>query len=533
MGALTLKSFPFELRGWDIEKFESIDPTDGFGSNTRVYINKDQVIQIEPDYDVQTFNTWLTDKGRQFFDGIFGTWSLTKKSISVDKNNSITDILAVLIKNIYMLEHCNKQRSNKKFFTIVFENLSIEVVSLLLMFSKNYSFIKLKRAENNNNKNDLESNFQLNSEINRINLMNSDLCLLVSTNIRYEGYYLNLNLRQRFLKGNFKCFILGSCVDLTFPTKFIGSNIKIFKDILEGNHSICQDLKIAKNPLLILPNDLIKRDDVKNIIEIFKQSTKFNIAWNNYNVLNPTLSETGTNIINKFNPVNLTDLTNFGSMYFINVNLNLITNFKKLIELKLLNYNNKKYFTRNSIVLDQNFNYNNQNIHFKLNNNNNDKNCFYLTNTMFYENEETFVNTEGLVKRTTKLIFRKKSKSNWQLIRKFFKTFKTNLVFLDNKMNHLLFFNSNSNTNFKNYMYFHFLATQSLTNLNFYLNIKNNPFLLKDTYKFKISSTKIKNTKLKYWLDDFFSGGKDEYSNNSLILTNCSKITRTESSNFF
>jgi NADH-quinone oxidoreductase subunit G len=268
MGALTLKSFPFELRGWDIEKFESIDPTDGFGSNTRVYINKDQVIQIEPDYDVQTFNTWLTDKGRQFFDGIFGTWSLTKKSMSVDKNNSITDILAVLIKNIYMLEHCNKQRSNKKFFTIVFENLSIEVVSLLLMFSKNYSFIKLKRAENNNNKNDLESNFQLNSEINRINLMNSDLCLLLSTNTRYEGYYLNLNLRQRFLKGNFKCFILGSCVDLTFPTKFIGSNIKIFKDILEGNHSICQDLKIAKNPLLILPNDLIKRDDVKNIIEI-------------------------------------------------------------------------------------------------------------------------------------------------------------------------------------------------------------------------------------------------------------------------
>lgn len=38
MGALTLKSFPFELRGWDIEKFESLDPTDGFGTSTRVYI---------------------------------------------------------------------------------------------------------------------------------------------------------------------------------------------------------------------------------------------------------------------------------------------------------------------------------------------------------------------------------------------------------------------------------------------------------------------------------------------------------------
>jgi NADH dehydrogenase/NADH:ubiquinone oxidoreductase subunit G len=61
MGALTLKSFPFELRGWDIEKFESIDPTDGFGSDTRVYISN-QVVQIEPDYNIQTFNTWLTDK---------------------------------------------------------------------------------------------------------------------------------------------------------------------------------------------------------------------------------------------------------------------------------------------------------------------------------------------------------------------------------------------------------------------------------------------------------------------------------------
>jgi hypothetical protein len=32
-----------------------------------------------------------------------------------------------------MFEHCNKQQSNNKFFTIVFENLSIEVLSLLIM----------------------------------------------------------------------------------------------------------------------------------------------------------------------------------------------------------------------------------------------------------------------------------------------------------------------------------------------------------------------------------------------------------------
>ncbi|MGL5054340.1 MAG: hypothetical protein ACRC54_01480, partial [Fusobacteriaceae bacterium] len=81
MGALTLKSFPFELRGWDIEKFESFDPTDSFGSNTRVYVSKNQIVLIEPDYNNNTFNTWLTDKGRQFFDGIFNTWNEDLKGL--------------------------------------------------------------------------------------------------------------------------------------------------------------------------------------------------------------------------------------------------------------------------------------------------------------------------------------------------------------------------------------------------------------------------------------------------------------------
>jgi NADH dehydrogenase/NADH:ubiquinone oxidoreductase subunit G len=84
MGALTLKSFPFELRGWDIEKLESIDPTDGFGSDTRVYISKDQIVQIEPDFNINSSNTWLTDKGRQFFDGIFGIWDPNQKKASTD-----------------------------------------------------------------------------------------------------------------------------------------------------------------------------------------------------------------------------------------------------------------------------------------------------------------------------------------------------------------------------------------------------------------------------------------------------------------
>ena len=108
MGALTLKSFPFELRGWDIEKFESIDPTDGFGISTRVYISKQQIVQIEPDHSDRTSHAWLSDKSRQFFDGIFDTFNnknfLLKKE-SWQKN------LKTLLKTLYLFEHCTAMES--------------------------------------------------------------------------------------------------------------------------------------------------------------------------------------------------------------------------------------------------------------------------------------------------------------------------------------------------------------------------------------------------------------------------------------
>ena len=45
MGALTLKSFPFVLRSWNVKSYDSIDPTDAFGQNTKVYVNKNRMSQ--------------------------------------------------------------------------------------------------------------------------------------------------------------------------------------------------------------------------------------------------------------------------------------------------------------------------------------------------------------------------------------------------------------------------------------------------------------------------------------------------------
>lgn len=538
MGALTLKSFPFELRGWDIEKFDSIDPTDGFGSNTRVYVSKNQVIQIEPDYNVHTFNTWLTDKGRQFFDGIFGNKQLDEQK----PKESWTNIIKTLTQTLYIFDHCNKQQSQNHFFTIVFENVSIEVLSILLFMSQNYSFINLKRAENVKLNNDLEFNYQLNLASDKVKLSTSTLCLLISNNPRYEGYYLNLNLRQRFFKGNFKCLVVGSFIDVTFPISFLGSNLSTLRTIAEGNHLACQDLKSATNPMVIVNSELLKRHDGNHAIEMLKMlkyANVFTSSWNGLNLLTPSLSEAGIQSMAKFAPLTSKDLNSFSALYLLNVAVSNMGNMRKITEAKLLNYslvNKNKELNVNKLILDQSPNFeNNRNFHNKVAKSSFNKNFnkyFYLPNIMFYENEETFINTEGFIKKTTKLIFRKQTKSNWQVLRKFFKQFKNQVTFLNQKDNQIIFFNSKKINNFRNYVNFHYLATQSLTNINFYLNIKTEPFILNQN-RFKMATKKTFNTKVKYWLDDFFTGGKDEYSQNSLILTNCSKILRSESTNFF
>ena len=543
MGALTLKSFPFELRGWDIEKFESIDPTDGFGVSTRVYISKQQIVQIEPDHSESTSNAWLSDKGRQFFDGIFGTWN-TKNEHSKDlilKKDHWQKNLKTLLKTLYLFEHCTAKTKKTYFFTVVFENLGIETLSLLKVMEQKYSFLKLRRAENLSLPYDLEFNFQLNTATTSNKLKSSTLCLLVANNSRYEGYHLNLNLRQRYLKGNFKCLMLGSSLNLTFPSTIIGTNLKVLKEIAEGNNFVCQDFKTAKNPLLIFNNEFYKRTNSKDAVEMFKilQNTKvFNQTWNGMNTLSSTLSEVGMQSIANFLPLKKQDFNEFSSFYFININAHNVPNLKKITETKLLNYansNKTKQLYIEKLFLDQNssINYNQrfaQNF-LKLKSNNGYK---FLPVKMFYENKETFLNTEGLIKKTNKLITRRKTREGWKLLRNLLSTFKQNYTSLNDQNNFTLLFNATKQSNFTNFINLHYCAVEKLDSSTPSVITQNQPFFVhKKNLKFKQKVSKIANTKSKYWIDDFFTGGKDEYSKNSLVLANCSKILRTQSTNFF
>lgn len=140
MGALTLKNFPFILRSWNVKSYDSINPTDSFGQNIFVYINKNHVVKIEPTFYNCSEQTWLTDKGRQFFDGIFCVRSFEKNSNTCDSFVNTPKQWKTLFDNInkifYVFNICNLKNYNKKHFIIVIENVSIELLNFLSVISQ-------------------------------------------------------------------------------------------------------------------------------------------------------------------------------------------------------------------------------------------------------------------------------------------------------------------------------------------------------------------------------------------------------------
>jgi hypothetical protein len=101
----------------------------------------------------------LSDKGRQFFDSLFGSLKNSKKHKRLERD-SWNAILKSLFKTLYFFDHCNNKQQHNYFFTIVFENISIEMLSLLIIISQNYSFVKIRRSEKIKLNNDLKSNFK-------------------------------------------------------------------------------------------------------------------------------------------------------------------------------------------------------------------------------------------------------------------------------------------------------------------------------------------------------------------------------------
>lgn len=309
---------------------------------------------------------------------------------------------------LYFKSHLSKHLYQPYQITICLnKDISLEVLNLLYILSHKYSFFKLRQSESQKVIIDSEQNYLLNSNLSNSKILISNTCVLIGINPRYEGSKLNLTLRSRYLKGNFKIIQIGSFANLTFSTHNLSNNTKILKSLVEGNNLFCQELVNSSNPILISNSELFKRKDSFNLTNTLKllikyiNSYSYSKTFKELNILNSTLNESGINNFNILKTVQNIDFKNSLGVYFLNSSFNTY-NIKKLLNLKLLNFfqnsgnTNKLLITQNSTLdtkeieeFQKNFNLCNQ---------------VHLPNNVFFETSGTYINTNGDINKTTKII---------------------------------------------------------------------------------------------------------------------------------
>jgi NADH-quinone oxidoreductase subunit G len=68
------------------------------------------------------------------------------------------------------------------------------------------------------------------------NLDNSDLILLIASNLRLEAPLVNARIRKNYIRHNTLVVSLGGSVNLTYYHKTLGDNMSVFISIVEGRH---------------------------------------------------------------------------------------------------------------------------------------------------------------------------------------------------------------------------------------------------------------------------------------------------------
>jgi len=392
-------------------------------------------------------------------------------------------------------------RHNNQCYQIIIclnENTNLEVLNLLNVLNRKYSFIELRQSKAQNVNVDLEQEILLNLDE---EITTSNTCLLIGVNPRYEGPKLNLKLRSRYLRGGFNVIQIGSLINLTFSNTNISSNSKILTSLVEGNNLFCQEFTNSLNPVLISNAEMLKRKDslgltrvlncLSDYIGLFSQSKH----RSSLNILSPSLNNVGIANLNNLKTVNANDLKNAAGVYFMNNSFS-TSNVKKLLSLKLLNFfqngnsNDKMLITQTSSLDTK--------LIMRLKKGFNFSNHLHLPNTVFFEASGTYLNTEGSICRVAKVVKPLgQAKSDWQIIRKLFSYSKKTFFITSLLKDDNLAFNSEILCCFKNFLGFQHYAVSNLNNLAF-------PFFKRiivchqDIHRFKSKRTKLYNSQITF-----------------------------------
>lgn len=337
VGALTFKPSSFQTRSWEIKSLESIDLTDGLGSNIYINYKELDIIRVLPKKNVKLNESWVSDKARFSFNNFIN-------------KNSFNNIESFILKNCSF---------NRILFLINHET-SLETLNFLQHLSfVSKGNIRLKSISHVS----LNSNICFWSSVNKIqniSLVNdtNQIFLFLSSNLDVESTLLNVRIRTKFFLYRINVYSYCNFFKSTFPISFLKLNVQSLLNLFSAKDFLLTKFFLKNKIFLFYGKSLLSRFDSK-LISFLKKKI-------------PTLSDYKINTY-----------CNTEGVSFLNINSYGLQDFKfseSIFNLFLddnIFFRKKKLFFGFKITEFQSFN---------------SKNMFYVKNFLLINN----INKEGI-----------------------------------------------------------------------------------------------------------------------------------------
>ena len=277
VGALTSRPYAFTARPWELRKTETIDVMDALGSNIRVDMRGREAMRIMPRNHDDVNEEWLSDKARFVWDGL-NTQRLDRPFIRRDGKLVPADW-----DEAFDLVESKLQGRGDKTAAIAGDLVCAEGQFALKGLMDALESPHVDCRQDGAKISGPRGNYLFNATI--AGIEEADALLLIGSNPRLEAPVLNARIRKRYLAGNFPIASIGEVVDLTYKAEFIGAGADTLADLLAGKQSFAETLKNAENPIILIGQGALTRDDgaavLASAIELAeKTGASFNMLHN-------------------------------------------------------------------------------------------------------------------------------------------------------------------------------------------------------------------------------------------------------------
>lgn len=291
VGALTSKPFSFSARSWELTSIESIDLLDSACSNIRFEKKGNIIMRVTPVINENLNEEWITDKVRFSYDA-FKLQRLTTpyiKSIITSKYIacSFEKSFMYIKKNMNFIESNSNEMYDRCYF-YTGNLISLESQLTLKMVTKSMGFYNLNL--NWEREVDFRRNYLMCNEFKTIE--NKSLFFLCGINTKIESSLLNIKLKKVSTKNSkIKIIYLGSTIITNYNIVHIGFSSEVFLNIYYGKLFFCKMLIEKKKVSFIGNNSFLPDDNSFNLLSNYLlKNVKVSI---DYNYLSLFASEIG------------------------------------------------------------------------------------------------------------------------------------------------------------------------------------------------------------------------------------------------